>query len=90
MKTIILGLAAAGILAAAPAAFAQDTTVIHKDDGGDRSKTVVKRDNGSKTVIERKGDREKKVHVGPAGEKTVIKKKGDIDHDHDHDHDGDR
>lgn len=83
MKTIILGLAAAGILAGAPAAFAQDTTVIHKDDGGDRSKTVIKRDDGSKTVIKRKGDKEKTVKVGPAGEKTVIKKKGDVDVDRD-------
>jgi hypothetical protein len=86
MKTIVLSLAAAGILAAAPAAFAQDsTTVIHKDDGGDRSKTVVKRDDGSKTVIKRHGDKEKKVYTNPAGQKTVIKKKGDIDRDHDAD-----
>ena len=85
MKTIILGLAALGVLAGAPAAFAQDTVIIHKDKDhdADRSKTVIKRDDGSKTVIKRHGDKEKKVHVGPAGDKTVIKKKGDIDHDHD-------
>ena len=82
MKTIILSLAAAGLLAGAPAAFAQDTTVIHKDDGGDRSKTVIKRDDGSKTVIKRHGDREKKVKVNPAGDKTVIKKRTDPDLDH--------
>ena len=81
MKTIILSLAVAGILTAAPAAFAQDTTVIHKDDNGDRSKTVVKRDDGSKAVIKRHGDKEKKVYTSPAGHKTVIKKKGDIDED---------
>lgn len=82
MKTIILSLAAAGLLVGAPAAFAQDTTVIHKDDGGDRSKTVIKRDDGSKTVIKRHGDKEKKVHVNPAGDKTVIKKRTDPDLDH--------
>ena len=76
-KTLIIGLAATGVLFGAPAAFAQDTTtVIHKEDSsGDRSKTVVKKDDGSKTVIKRKGDDEKKVHVGPAGDKTVVIKK---------------
>jgi hypothetical protein len=83
MKTIILSLAVAGLLAGAPAAFAQDsTTVIHKDESGDRSKTEIKRDDGSKTVIKRKGDKEKKVHVNAAGDKTVIKKRTDPDLDH--------
>ena len=86
MKTIIFSLAAVGVLAGAPAAFAQDSTVIiqknheaHKDH--DHAKTVIKRDDGSKTVIKRHGDKEKTVHVGPAGDKTVIKKKGDVDID---------
>ena len=76
MKTLLAGLAAASLLAGvAPLAHAQDTTVIHKEDAaGDRSKTVVKKENGSKTVIKRHGDRMKKVHTDANGDKTVVKK----------------
>jgi len=87
MKTIILGLAAVGLLAGtAPAAFAQDRTVIIQkdkdhDQDADHSKTVIKRSDGSKAVIKRHGDKEKKVYTNPAGQKTVIKKKGDLDED---------
>ena len=87
MKTIILSLAAVGLVAGtAPAAFAQDSTVIIQKDkdhdhDADHSKTVVKRPDGSKTVIKRHGDKEKKVYTTPAGQKTVIKKKGDLDED---------
>jgi hypothetical protein len=81
MRTTILSLAAVAVLTGAPAAFAQDTTIVHKDEHGDRSKTVVKRDDGSKAVIKRHGDKEKKVYTSPAGDKTVIKKRTDPDLD---------
>jgi len=54
---------------------AQDATVIHKESAdGDRSKTIVKHDNGSKTVIKRHGDRVKKIQTAANGDKTIIKK----------------
>jgi hypothetical protein len=79
MKILFAGLAAATLLAGAPAAFAQDsTTVIHKDVDGDRSKTVVNHADGGKTVIKRHGANVKKVHTSPEGDKTIVKKT--IDH----------
>ena len=54
---------------------AQDTTVIHKESAdGERSKTIVKHDDGSKTVIKRHADRVKKIHTAANGDKTIIKK----------------
>jgi len=54
---------------------AQDTTVIHKESAdSDRSKTIVKHDDGSKTVIKRHGDRVKKIHTAANGDKTIVKK----------------
>jgi hypothetical protein len=80
MKFILIGLAAASLLGAtASIAQAQDastTTVIHKQDAdGDKSKTVIKKDNGAKTVIKRHGRHVKKIHTSPSGEKTVVEKK---------------
>ena len=77
MKVMIAGLAAVALIGGAAGAYAQDTTtVIHKQDAdGDRSKTVVKHDDGAKTVIKRHGNKVKKVHTSPDGEKTIIKKK---------------
>lgn len=76
MKVLLIGFAAASLICgAANTAIAQDTTVIHKQDAdGDRSKTVIKKENGSKTVIKRHGDHVKKVHTSPDGDKTVVKK----------------
>ena len=76
MKSILFAIAATAMIAGASVAAAQDsTTVIHKqNEDGDRSKTVVKKDNGSKTVIKRHGANVKKVHVSPEGDKTVVKK----------------
>ncbi|THD61270.1 hypothetical protein [Phenylobacterium sp.] len=76
MKTLLVAFAALTVLGGAAAAQAQDaTTVIHKESSdGDRSKTVVKHANGSKTVIKRHGDQVKKVHTNAAGDKTVVKK----------------
>jgi len=75
MKTYLAAIAAVTLLAGASGAYAQDsTTVIHKDDGGDHSKTVVKHDNGSKTVIKKHGAMTKRVHTSPDGDKTIVKK----------------
>ena len=76
MKFLLVGLTAAGLMTAtANIAIAQDTTVIHKDsDEGDRSKTIVKHDDGSKTVIKRHGNRVKKIHTDADGDKTIVKK----------------
>ena len=78
MKTYLAGFAAVAMLAtgAVGTAHAQDsTTVIHKESAdGDKSKTVVKKDDGSKTVIKRHGNKEKKIKTDAEGDKTVIKK----------------
>jgi hypothetical protein len=76
MKFAVIGLTAATLLMGmADIAVAQDTTVIHKESAdGDSSKTVVKSDNGSKTVTKRHGANMKKVHTDPNGDKTVVKK----------------
>ena len=75
MKFALISLTAASLLIGmAGVAIAQDSTVIHKESAdGDRSKTVVKDDNG-KTVIKRHGANMKKVHTDPNGDKTVVKK----------------
>jgi hypothetical protein len=69
-------MAAVAMLGAAATVHAQDTTtVIHKESSdGDRSKTVVHRDDGSKTVIKRHGHTVKKVHTEANGDKTVVRK----------------
>jgi hypothetical protein len=79
MKMMVVSLAAAVlIVGTANVAIAQDTTVIHKENAdGDSSKTVVKHDDGAKTVIKRHGNHMKKVHTDPNGDKTVIKKSSD-------------
>ncbi len=75
MKTYLAGFAAIALLAGASGAYAQDsTTVIHKEESGDRSKTVVKHENGSKTVIKKHGAMTKKIHTSPDGDKTIVKK----------------
>lgn len=75
MKTYIAGFAALAIVAAAPAAFAQDTTVVHKESAdGEHSKTVIHKEDGSKTVIKKHGDTEKKVHTNADGSKVIVKK----------------
>ena len=80
MKTCIVGIVAVALLAgASAAAYAQDsTTVVHKESAdGDKSKTVVKKDDGAKTVIKRHGNKMKKVHTNAEGDKTVVKKTTD-------------
>ena len=75
---LTLSLASAGMATMTTTSVAQDTAVIHKEGAdGDRSKTVVKHDDGSKTVIKRHGDRMKKVHTDADGDKTVVKKSTD-------------
>ena len=79
MKIVLISLVAASLIAGvANVAIAQDTTVIHKESAdGARSKTVVKHDDGSKTVIKRHANYMKKVHTDPNGDKTVVKKSAD-------------
>ena len=75
MKFALISLTAASLLMGmAEVAIAQDSTVIHKESAnGDRSKTVMKDDNGI-TVSKRHGANMKKVHIDPNGDKTVVKK----------------
>jgi len=79
MKIMLISLVAASLVTGlANVAIAQDTTVIHKESAdGDRSKTVLKDDSGSKTVINRHGNHIKKVHTDPNGDKTIVKKSVD-------------
>jgi hypothetical protein len=75
MKTIIAGVAALALMGGASLAYAQDTTVVHKESAdGEHSKTVIHKANGSKTVIKKNGDMTKKVHTSADGDKTVVKK----------------
>ena len=78
MKAYLAGFAALAILTtgAAGVARAQDTTtVVHKESAdGDKSKTVVKKDDGSKTVVKHHGNMMKKTHTDADGDKTVVKK----------------
>jgi hypothetical protein len=78
MKAYIAGFAAIALLAGAGvgSAYAQDsTTVVHKESAdGDKSKTVIKKDDGSKTVVKRHGATVKKTHTDAEGDKTVVKK----------------
>ena len=81
MKTILaacMSVALVAGIAGAAVAQDQDSTVIHKESAdGDRSKTIVKSDDGSKTVIKRHGDRVKKIHTDANGDKTIVKKTAD-------------
>ena len=75
MKIYVAGLAAVALLSGSAAAYAQDTTVVHKESAdGEHSKTVVHHANGAKTVIKHHGNVTKKVHTSPDGDKTVTKK----------------
>jgi hypothetical protein len=75
MKFALISFTAASLLMGmADVAIAQDSTVIHKESAnGERSKTVVKDDNGI-TVTKRHGANMKRVHTDPNGDKTVVKK----------------
>lgn len=74
MKRIFIGIAAASIAAASCGlANAATTTVIrHQTEYG--HKTIVKHENGAKTIIKRHMNGVKKVHIDPDGSKTVVKK----------------
>ena len=79
MKKILISLAAASLIVGVPSiAFAQDATVVHKESAdGAHSKTVVARDDGSKTIIKRGRHHVKKVNIEANGDKTVVKKHTD-------------
>jgi len=75
MKIALIAFTAASLVTGMANLAVADTTVIHKEDAdGDRSKTVVKHDDGSKTVIKRHGNRMKKIHTDADGAKTIVKK----------------
>ncbi len=72
---LTLSLASAGMASMTTASVAEGTTVVHKESAdGDRSKTIVKHEDGSKTVIKQHGDRMKKIHTAANGDKTIVKK----------------
>ena len=80
MKVLLAGAAAVALLmTGAAGAYAQDTTTVVKKESadGDKSKTTITKDNGSKTVIKRHGANMKKVHTNAEGDKTVVEKKVD-------------
>ena len=71
------GLGSAGMASMTTASVAEGTTVNdspRKAPNGDRSKTIVKHEDGSKTVIKQHGDRMKKIHTAANGDKTIVKK----------------
>ena len=71
----------------------QDTTVVHKQDAygdsktvvhkesadGEHSKTMVAREDGSKTIVKRGRHHVKRVDIEPNGDKTITKKEKDAD-----------
>ena len=83
----------AGMGIASVATAQEDTTVIHKEsaDGdsktvvhkesadGEHSKTMIARDDGSKTVVKRGTHHVKRVDIEPNGDKTITKKEKDAD-----------
>lgn len=81
MKYVFPALLAGSIVAGfTNVAVAQDSTVIHKESAdGEHSKTVVKDEDGSKTVVKHNGNHMKKVHTDANGDKTVVKKTTDGD-----------
>lgn len=71
---VFAAVAAMTIVAGVSGAVAQDNaTVIHRNDNGDRSKIVVRDDDGARTVIKRHGNHVKKAHASPNGDKKVVK-----------------
>lgn len=79
MKKLLIAIAAAGFIAGTgSAAIAQDTTIIHKESAdGDHAKTVIAREDGSRTIIKRGRHHVKKVHIDANGDKTIVKKSTD-------------
>ncbi len=80
MKKLLIALTAAGFLTGVGgAAIAQeDTTVINKESAdGDHAKTVIAREDGSRTIIKRGRHHVKKVHIDANGDKTIVKKSTD-------------
>jgi hypothetical protein len=77
MKIILTSLFAASLISgvATVASAQEDKTVIHKESAdGEKSKTIVKHEDGSKTMVKRDGDNMKKVHTDANGDKTVVTK----------------
>ena len=76
MKKVLISLAVASLVTGTVGpAIAQQTTVVHKESAdGVHSKTVVARDDGSKTIIKRGRHHMKKINIEANGDKTVVKK----------------
>lgn len=78
MRKFLVGLALVTFVGGNASAALADATVVHKESAdGERSKTVIDRDNGSRTIIKRHGDRMKKVHIKANGDKVIVKKEAD-------------
>jgi hypothetical protein len=78
MKNVIIAFGAALLFAGSTGSVvAQETTVIHKESGNGDSKTVVKRETGSKTIIKTNRHHVKKVNIHANGDKTIITKTRD-------------
>ena len=55
-------------------------TVVHKESAdGAHSKTMVAREDGSRTIIKRGRHHVKRVDIDPNGDKTITKKEKDAD-----------
>jgi ribosomal protein S20 len=55
--------------------YGDSKTVVHKESAdGEHSKTMVAREDGSKTIVKRGRHQIKRVDIEPNGDKTVIKK----------------
>jgi len=61
-------------------AYGGSKTVVHKESAdGEHSKTMVAREDGSKTIVKRGTHHMKRVDVAPNGDKTITKKEKDAD-----------
>ena len=61
-------------------AYGGSKTVVHKESAdGEHSKTMVAREDGSKTIVKRGRHHVKRVDIEPNGAKTIIKKEKDTE-----------
>ena len=59
-------------------AYGGSKTVVHKESAdGEHSKTMVAREDGSKTIVKRGRHHVKRVDIEPNGDKTITKKEKD-------------
>jgi hypothetical protein len=61
-------------------AYGGSKTVVHHESGdGEHSKTMIAREDGSKTIVKRGRHHVKRVDVEPNGDTTIVKKEKDAD-----------